>query len=124
MNIDDRLQALTQNVELMAAMQKHAIETQERFDERQKRFDERQERLGERLDALTMHLEVMAGMQQHTDEKLGTLTDKVGALAESLGLLSTLHKSTEEMVKVMGRLVLDHESLLHKFEGDDKPKTQ
>jgi hypothetical protein len=64
--IDERLVALTHNVELMAAMQQHAIEEEA---ERRLQFDERFLELGERqAEGITRQAEAAARHDQQMSE--------------------------------------------------------
>ena len=67
MNIDERLAALTQTVELMAAMQRDNEARSARIDERQQ--------------ALAQTVEIIAGMQQANETRLAQVMEAINGLA-------------------------------------------
>jgi hypothetical protein len=87
MNLDERLEALRQTVELMAAMH--------RDDDKTHR--ENGKRLDERVDALRQTVENMAASESRLGERVDALTESVELMATMHRDNDKYHQETEEM---------------------------
>jgi chromosome segregation ATPase len=85
MNIDERLEALTQSVELLAAMHKdherQFEEQQRQFDERHRQFEERQQQFEEHKRLVTGAIESIAETQRQLAENDRKLTQLVAGMS-------------------------------------------
>jgi len=71
MTIEERLEAITQTLELVAQMQ---LDHEKRSEERLNKLDDRLDKMGERLDTVTERLDTVT-------ERLGQAMDAINGLA-------------------------------------------
>lgn len=94
MNIDERLEALTHSVELLAGMQ---IETEK-------------------------HIEVLAGMQTETEKRITRLAGTVERLADRTEVLQQHMATLADGMAQLTRIALDHDERIGGLEGNQPPQ--
>ena len=106
MNLDERLEALTQTVEIMAGMHGDHEKRLEALTQGLESLAQRQEALTQRQEALTQTVEIVAGMQRDSERRLVAVIDtmnRMGRILEAHDIALDEHDERIERLEKPGQ---------------------
>jgi prefoldin subunit 5 len=98
MDIDERLAALTQTVELLASFHRDGEKRMERLDQHMERLDQHMERLDQHMERLGQHMEQFAQATKGLAKRNDRLENLVTDIAEGTARLLHVAEVREQRI--------------------------